>query len=71
LRFLDIAFASACELEYQLLLARDLELLRMDRYDELATETTELKRMMAGFMQSLRPTTRTATTDNRQLTTDN
>lgn len=54
LRFLDIAFASACELEYQLLLAHDLDLLDGKRYESLTRETTEVKRMMTKFMQSVR-----------------
>jgi four helix bundle protein len=64
LRFLDIAFASACELEYQLLLAHDLSLLTSERYESLAKETTELKRMMARFMQSLEPSKSSPRTEN-------
>ena len=53
-RFLSIAAGSASETEYQLLLARDLGHLAADAYQSLHSSTTEVKRMLTGFMQKLR-----------------
>ncbi len=53
-RFLQIAMGSASELEYHLLLAHDLELLTNPAYEQLATEVTEVKRMLASFIKKLR-----------------
>ena len=45
-RFCIIARGSASELEYQLLLARDLMLLQTDDYERLSLQTIEIKRML-------------------------
>jgi len=47
-RFLTIAGGSANELEYQLLLSRDLSLLPLGVYKELTNRTREIKRMLSG-----------------------
>ena len=52
-RFLQIALGSASELEYELLLARDLDYLDPDHHDELAGQIIETKRMLTGFIQFL------------------
>ena len=52
-RFLQIAMGSASELEYHLLLARDLLLLAEPDYGHLAREVTEVKRMLTSFIQKL------------------
>jgi len=52
-RFCGIARGSASELEYHLLLARDLHLLPDSDHNRLAKETTEIKRMLTGLMQKL------------------
>ncbi len=52
-RFCSIALGSASELEYHLLLARDLKLIQPRDYEPLAQRTTELKRMLTGLMQKL------------------
>jgi four helix bundle protein len=52
-RFCSIAMGSASELEYLLLLTRDLKLLKVGQYQELAAATTEVKRMLAAFLQKL------------------
>jgi four helix bundle protein len=52
-RFCWIAMGSASELQYFLLLARDLHLLPGGDYDRLAEKTTEVKRMLAGFLEKL------------------
>jgi len=54
-QFLNIAMGSASELEYHLLLARDLELLQAPDYLRLETDVSEVKRMLVSFAQKLRP----------------
>jgi four helix bundle protein len=53
-RFLQIAAGSAAELEYHLLLSRDLELLEESDYQRVSDEAVEVKRMLAALMQKLR-----------------
>lgn len=53
-RFLRIAAGSASELEYLLLLARDLSLLSAKSHDSLAKDVTEVKRMLYAFIQSIK-----------------
>ena len=53
-RFCSIAMGSASELDYHLLLARDLRLLNGADYSELAGQATEVKRMLAGLIQKLK-----------------
>jgi four helix bundle protein len=52
-RSCHIASGSASELEYQLLLARDLKFLRPDGYDKLMQQTIEIKRMLTVFVRKL------------------
>jgi len=52
-RFCSIAMGSASELDYHLLLARDLKLLNATDYAELARDTSEVKRMLTGLIQKL------------------
>ena len=52
--FCSIAMGSASELEYHLVLARDLKLLKPQDYEELAPRTSEVKRMLAVFIQRLK-----------------
>jgi four helix bundle protein len=44
-RFLQIAMGSASELEYHLILANELDLLRSGDYDRLRNELIDVKRM--------------------------
>jgi len=44
---------SASELDYHLVLARDLKLLKATDRAELARQTTEVKRMLTGLLQKL------------------
>jgi four helix bundle protein len=44
---------SASELEYHLLLARDLKLIQPKKYEELAARATELKRMLTALLHKL------------------
>ena len=53
-RFCSIALGSASELQYFLLLAKDLHLLAGGDYDRLAEKTTEVKRMLTGLIQKLK-----------------
>lgn len=53
-RFLQIAMGSAIELEYHLLLGRDLKMLPAQRYQGLAQATVEVKRMLASLLQRLK-----------------
>ncbi len=52
-RFCSIAMGSASELEYHLLLARDLKLIKPEDHEELAQRTTEVKRMLTALIQKL------------------
>lgn len=49
-----IALGSANELDYHLLLARDLEYIEPSRYEQLARETQEIAKMLATFIDRLR-----------------
>jgi len=53
-RFLQIAMGSSSEVDYQLLLSRDLGFLADANYTPLATKIAEVKRMLTGLMQKLR-----------------
>lgn len=53
-RFLQIAMGSASELDYHLMLARDLNLLNSSDYAQLAGEVGEVKRMLTSFVQKLK-----------------
>jgi four helix bundle protein len=53
-RFLQVAMGSASELEYHLLLAHDLHYLETPKYQALDEQATEVKRMLASFIQKLK-----------------
>ncbi len=53
-RFIDIATGSASEVEYQLLLAKDLGYLPKDQHTDLSTEIIEIRRMLLAFNKRLR-----------------
>jgi four helix bundle protein len=53
-RFCLIARGSASELEYHLLLARDLNLLQSQAHEALAEQVIEIKRMLTVFVQKLK-----------------
>ena len=55
-RFLQMGLGSASELEYQLLLSRDLALLDEETYEQLNGKVVEVKRMLAGLKARLRTT---------------
>jgi four helix bundle protein len=56
-RFLQMATGSASELEYQLLLAHDLNFLKAEEYQNLERGVVEVKRMLSSLMQRLRSET--------------
>jgi four helix bundle protein len=49
-----MAAGSASELEYHLLLAKDLKLLQTPDYQRLSGQAVEVKRMLASLMRKLR-----------------
>jgi len=53
-RFFDVAFGSANEAEYQLLLARDLDYIGIEPYRKLSADIAEVKRMLAALIKKLR-----------------
>ncbi|MBC2710928.1 MAG: four helix bundle protein [Desulfosarcina sp.] len=52
-RFMSIAAGSASEVEYQLLLACDLNYIQDETYRELNQQVNEVKRMLNSFIQKL------------------
>ncbi|HEY3265303.1 MAG TPA: four helix bundle protein [Armatimonadota bacterium] len=52
--FLSVAMGSACETEYQLLLAHDLGYLGEEAYLDAEGRLGEVKRMLAALIQTLR-----------------
>ena len=53
-RFVQIAMGSACELEYQLILAKDLGYLSADDSPKFDADVQEVKRMLASLLGKLR-----------------
>jgi four helix bundle protein len=53
-RFLQIAFGSANELEYHLLLSKDLKLIDISNYKNLESKLIEVKKMLATFIQRIK-----------------
>jgi four helix bundle protein len=53
-RFFQIAMGSASELEYHLILARDLKLLPATNHRKLEQSVIEVKKMLASFIKRLR-----------------
>ena len=57
LRFLDIAYGSSSEANYQISLAHRLSFLDDEKYSELQTLGSETARVLAGLIRSVRSTT--------------
>jgi four helix bundle protein len=55
-RFVQIARGSANEVEYHLLLAKDLNFLTADEHKDLEGRVFEIQRMLASLVQSLNAT---------------
>ena len=54
-RYLHIVRGSAAELEYHLLLARDLDLLSTVKFDLLNGQVDEVQRMLTSLIQQVQP----------------
>jgi four helix bundle protein len=54
--FLNTAAGSAVELEYFLLLAKDLGMLTTDVYDDRQKQTVEVQRMLSGLLRTVAST---------------
>ena len=52
-RFLHMAMGSASELEYHLLLSRDLQFLDREDHDHAQAQVVEVKRMLAGLIRKI------------------
>ncbi|MFI5263749.1 MAG: four helix bundle protein [Candidatus Kapaibacterium sp.] len=52
-RMIQIAIGSSAEVDYQLLLTKDLEYLPTDDYQNLHSMNEEVKRMLTGLLQKL------------------
>ena len=52
-RFLNIAFGSSSELEYQIILCKDLEFIDEAMFDTLLNKVTEIKRMLSSLIQQV------------------
>jgi four helix bundle protein len=63
-RFLTIGMGSACELEYHLLLSRDLRFLNNSDYQKLEQATIEIKQMLTTLIKRLKA-------DSRKLKAEN
>ena len=53
-RFLDYSLSSACELEYQLMLARDIGASAEDKTSMLINDLVEVRKMLYGFIRRLK-----------------
>jgi four helix bundle protein len=53
-RFLQIGMGSACELEYHVLLAKDLNFLTLKSYEQLQECVVEVKRMLGALLSKVR-----------------
>jgi four helix bundle protein len=53
-RYMQISMGSASELEYHLLLAKDLNFMDAATYDQLNNATIEVKKMLASFITRIR-----------------
>ena len=52
-RFMSIGMGSASELEYQLILVKDLGYIDMETFTILATKTLEVKRMLGAYISKI------------------
>jgi four helix bundle protein len=55
-RFLQIAMGSASELEYQLVLARDLQMLTGTLFTRHSSDLEQIKRMLGAYLHKIRAT---------------
>jgi four helix bundle protein len=48
-RFLDIAIKSASEVEYHLILGREIRVISVNDFESLTAQTTEVRKMLSGL----------------------
>ena len=53
-RYMNISMGSASELEYLILLAKDLNYISDDSYSDLSNRVIEVKRMLTSFIKKLK-----------------
>ncbi len=66
-RFVQIAFGSASEVEYELLLAHDLAFLDDEGYERLKSNVVEIKRMMNSLLRTIQTDARGSQAASSQL----
>ena len=54
-RYLQISYGSANEVDYLLLLAKDLSILRPEIYDNINSTLIEVRKMLAALIRKVRP----------------
>jgi four helix bundle protein len=54
-RYLQVALGSAAELDYQILLAHELEYMDAATYTKLQNEIDQIKKMLTSFIRKLAP----------------
>lgn len=70
-RFLQMALASASELEYFSILVSDLGLIEQRAAAQMGCDAIEIKRMLTGLIASLQRQTAPRAAKSRELKTDN
>lgn len=55
-RFMDIASGSASEVDYLLYLAMELKYIDQDRYEAAGGELIEIRKMISGYVKTIRNT---------------
>ena len=55
-QFMSIAMGSTNEVEYQLLLAKDLGYIPVDEYNTLSKEAVEIRKMLASYIKRIAET---------------
>jgi len=48
-RFIDIAIKSTSEVEYHLLLGRQIQVISLNDFESLSAQTTEVRKMLSGL----------------------
>jgi four helix bundle protein len=69
-RYVRISLGSATELEYHILLARDIGCFTTEVHDRLAVITLEVQEMLVGLRQSLKPAHTTHNSSTRLIAPD-
>jgi four helix bundle protein len=64
-KFVQTAFGSACEVEYQLLLSRDLGIISGEQHDATLAKLLDVKRMLNGLLKRVQRDIRPLTVDEQ------